>query len=93
MIAPIVSVIGSIASAEAIKLIVGAGKRNAGFVHVDLWENNLDVLPSPPRTIAPRAVSINSNIWKGNARIPPPLTSAARCDPGQPRAGTHDQAG
>ncbi len=42
VIAPIVGVIGSIASAEAIKLLVSAGKRNPGFIHIDLWENNLD---------------------------------------------------
>jgi adenylyltransferase/sulfurtransferase len=39
VIAPIVSVMASIASAEAIKFLAGAGKRNTGLIHVDLWEN------------------------------------------------------
>jgi molybdopterin/thiamine biosynthesis adenylyltransferase len=42
IISPIVSVIASIASAEAIKFLVGAGKRNAGLIHVDLWENSFE---------------------------------------------------
>lgn len=42
VIAPIVNVMASIASAEAIKLIAGAGKRNAGLINIDLWENSFD---------------------------------------------------
>ena len=42
VIAPIVNVMASIASAEAIKFLVGAGTRNAGLINVDLWENTFD---------------------------------------------------
>ncbi|CAG0973954.1 partial Sulfur carrier protein adenylyltransferase, partial [Anaerolineae bacterium] len=42
VIGPIVNVMASVASAEAIKFIVGAGKRNAGLINVDLWENSFD---------------------------------------------------
>ncbi len=43
VLAPVVNVVASIASAEAIKLLAGGGRRNPGFIHVDLWENNLDM--------------------------------------------------
>lgn len=42
VIGPIVNVIGSISSAEAIKLISGSGARNEGLIHIDLWENTYD---------------------------------------------------
>ncbi len=42
VIAPIVNVVASIASAEAIKFLAGAGKRNGGLIHVDLWENSFE---------------------------------------------------
>ncbi|MCL4396234.1 MAG: thiazole biosynthesis adenylyltransferase ThiF, partial [Chloroflexi bacterium] len=42
VIAPVVNVIASIASAEAIKLIAGAGARNAGLINVDLWDNTFE---------------------------------------------------
>lgn len=42
VIGPIVNVMASIASAEAIKFIAGAGKRNAGLINIDLWENSFD---------------------------------------------------
>jgi adenylyltransferase/sulfurtransferase len=42
ILTPIVGVMASIASAEAIKFIAGAGTRNAGIVNVDLWENTFD---------------------------------------------------
>ena len=42
VIAPIVNVMASIASAEAIKFLAGAGTRNAGLINVDLWENTFD---------------------------------------------------
>lgn len=47
VIAPIVSVIGSIVSAEAIKYLAGAGARNAGMIHIDLWENTFDSFVVP----------------------------------------------
>lgn len=42
VIAPIVTAIASIASAEAIKLLSGAGTRNPGMIHIDLWENTFE---------------------------------------------------
>ncbi|MBM3129264.1 MAG: thiazole biosynthesis adenylyltransferase ThiF [Chloroflexi bacterium] len=39
---PIVNVIASIASAEAIKFIASAGTRNAGIINVDLWDNSFE---------------------------------------------------
>jgi adenylyltransferase/sulfurtransferase len=42
IIAPIVNVMASIACAEAIKFLAGAGRRNAGLIHVDLWENSFE---------------------------------------------------
>lgn len=50
VIAPIVGVIGSIVSAEAIKYLTGAGTRNAGMIHVDLWENTFDSFVVPRKT-------------------------------------------
>ena len=35
-------VMASLASVEAIKLIVGQGTRNAGVIHVDVWANSFD---------------------------------------------------
>ena len=42
VIAPIVNVMASLASAEAIKFITGAGKRNAGLINIYLCENSFD---------------------------------------------------
>ncbi len=42
IIAPAVTVIGSIVSAEAIKLLSKRGPRNPGLLHVDLWENTFE---------------------------------------------------
>jgi molybdopterin/thiamine biosynthesis adenylyltransferase len=42
IIGPIVAVIGSIAAAEAIKLIVGSQGLNPGMIYVDLWENDFE---------------------------------------------------
>jgi adenylyltransferase/sulfurtransferase len=39
---PIVNVVASIASAEAIKFLAGAGTRNAGIINVDLWDNTFE---------------------------------------------------
>lgn len=44
VIAPIVNVIGSLVSAEAIKFIVASGERNRGLINIDLWENTFDML-------------------------------------------------
>ncbi len=50
VIAPIVSVIGSIVSAEAIKYLTGSGTRNTGMIHVDLWDNTFDSFVVPRRS-------------------------------------------
>jgi molybdopterin/thiamine biosynthesis adenylyltransferase len=50
IIPPIVNVMASIASAEAIKFLAGAGTRNAGIINVDLWDNSFESF-----TIARRA--------------------------------------
>lgn len=42
IIGPIVALMGSIVSAEALKLIVGRGELNAGMVHVDLWDGTYE---------------------------------------------------
>lgn len=42
VIGPIVNVVGSLVSAEAIKYITGAGTRNTGLINIDLWENTFD---------------------------------------------------
>ncbi|MGE5264118.1 MAG: ThiF family adenylyltransferase, partial [Acidobacteriota bacterium] len=42
VLAPIVGVMGSLAAAEAIKYLAGAGVRNSGFIHVDVWENSFE---------------------------------------------------
>lgn len=44
IIAPIVNVIGSLVSAEALKFFVGSGVRNRGLINIDLWENTFDTI-------------------------------------------------
>lgn len=56
VIAPIVNVMGSLVSAEAIKLISGSGERNAGLIHIDLWENTFDTVEIARRTDCPCCV-------------------------------------
>lgn len=51
VLGPIVNVMASIASAEALKLIAGAGARNAGLINIDLWDNSFEAF----------AVARNSN--------------------------------
>lgn len=53
IIPPIVNVMASIASAEAIKFLAGAGARNPGLINVDLWENSYDVLAIQRRDDCP----------------------------------------
>ncbi len=45
IVGSIVGTIASIAAGEAIKLIVGTGKINAGLLSIDLWQNTFDKLP------------------------------------------------
>jgi molybdopterin-synthase adenylyltransferase len=42
VVGPIVTLMGSIAAAEAIKLIVGRGTPNSGMIYADLWEDSFD---------------------------------------------------
>jgi molybdopterin-synthase adenylyltransferase len=42
IIGPIVALMGSIAAAEALKLIVGQGELNDGMIHVDLWDGTFE---------------------------------------------------
>jgi molybdopterin/thiamine biosynthesis adenylyltransferase len=42
VVGPIVTLMGSIAATEAIKLIVGRGALNAGMIYADLWEGSFD---------------------------------------------------
>ena len=42
IIGPIVSLMGSIAVAEALKLLVGKGTLNSGMIHIDLWDDSFD---------------------------------------------------
>jgi adenylyltransferase/sulfurtransferase len=54
ILGPIVTTVASIAAAEGIKLLVGAGQLNRGIVHVDLWDNTFDAFESgPPRPDCP----------------------------------------
>lgn len=49
----VVGVIASIASTEAIKLLVGADSLNAGLVHIDLWTNSYERFPLTRRPGCP----------------------------------------
>ncbi len=53
VIAPIVNVVGSLVSSEALKFFVGSGERNRGLINIDLWENTFDVLEIERRTDCP----------------------------------------
>jgi adenylyltransferase/sulfurtransferase len=54
IIGPIVAVMGSIAAAETIKLLVGTGEINTGMVHIDLWDGSFDKFElGPPRPDCP----------------------------------------
>lgn len=53
---PIVNIVASIASAEAIKFIAGAGMRNAGIIHVDVWDNSFQAFTVARRADCPTCV-------------------------------------
>lgn len=44
VIGPVVNVIGSLVSAQAIKFLTGSGERNRSLINVDLWENTFDTI-------------------------------------------------
>jgi adenylyltransferase/sulfurtransferase len=45
IIGPIVTLMGSVVAAEAIKAIVGRGEPNTGMLYADLWEDAFDRMP------------------------------------------------
>lgn len=56
VIGPIVNVIGSLVSSEAIKFITESGERNRGLINIDLWENTFDTFEVERRTDCPCCV-------------------------------------
>ncbi len=56
VIGPIVNVVGSLVSAEAIKFLTGAGTRNTGLINIDLWENTFDSFEVERRADCPCCV-------------------------------------
>lgn len=48
-----VGVVASLASSEALKLLVGAGTLNPGLIYVDLWTNTFDQFPVARRPGCP----------------------------------------
>jgi adenylyltransferase/sulfurtransferase len=43
ILASIVSIIAALECSEALKLLTGQGRLNQGLIHVDVWENSLEV--------------------------------------------------
>jgi adenylyltransferase/sulfurtransferase len=56
VIGPVVNVVGSLVSSEAIKFITGAGTRNTGLINIDLWENTFDSFEVERRADCPCCV-------------------------------------
>lgn len=56
VIGPIVNVVGSLVSAEAIKFLTGAGARNPGLINIDLWENTFETFEIARREDCPCCV-------------------------------------
>lgn len=56
VIGPIVNVVGSLVSAEALKFITGSGERNRGLINLDLWENTFDTFGVERRADCPCCV-------------------------------------
>ena len=50
VLGPIVGVIASIESAEAMKLLTGQGRLNEGLIAINLWENSFEMIAVPERT-------------------------------------------
>ena len=65
VIGPIISVMGAIASAEAIKFLSHSGTRNAGIINVDLWENSFDSFAIARRDDCPACVHHNYEYLDG----------------------------
>lgn len=56
VIGPIVNVVGSLVSAEALKFITGSGTRNTGLINIDLWDNTFDTFTVARREDCPCCV-------------------------------------
>lgn len=56
VIGPIVNLVGSLVSAQALKFITGAGTPSTGLVNVDLWENTFDTIKVERRGDCPCCV-------------------------------------
>lgn len=56
VIGPIVNVVGSLVSSEALKFLTGSGERNRGLINVDLWENTFDTIEIARRDNCPCCV-------------------------------------
>lgn len=56
VIGPIVNVVGSLVSSEALKFITGSGERNRGLINIDLWDNTFDTFEVMRRADCPCCV-------------------------------------
>lgn len=56
VIGPIVNLVGSLVSAEALKYLTGSGERNRGLINIDLWENTFDSIELERRVDCPCCV-------------------------------------
>lgn len=50
VLGPIVGAIAAVESAEAMKLLIGTGRRNEGLIVLDLWENHFEMIAIPERS-------------------------------------------
>jgi len=64
-VAPIVSVIASIASAEANQTAFAQRQRNNGIINIDLWENSFDSFAIARREDCPACVQHNFEYLDG----------------------------
>lgn len=56
VIAPIVNLVGSLVSAEAIKYLTASGEPNRGLINLDVWENTFDTFQVARRADCPCCV-------------------------------------
>lgn len=56
VIAPVVNIVGSLVSSEALKFITGSGERNRGLINIDLWLNTFDTFEVTRRADCPCCV-------------------------------------
>ena len=65
VIGPIVNVVASIACAEALKFLAGAGARNAGMINIDLWDNSFEQFALARRDDCPTCAQNNFEYLNG----------------------------